>query len=141
MHPLRQFVVGPPLPTSAQGKRRLNRNRARAAFLPEALTSIACANQEIFLGLVVAGSAGLALAFPAALAIVAVLLIMALSYDQTVHAYPSGGGAWIEARGNLGLGTSAATLLDRVRAACPPADRRLDGLPRVVIDVPCDWRR
>jgi hypothetical protein len=96
LHRLREIVVVPPLPTSAQGKRRLKRNRARAASSPEALPSIACANQEIFLGLVIAGSAGLALAFPAALGMVAVLLITALPYDPAVHAYPSGGdrGSW-----------------------------------------------
>jgi len=99
----------------------LNKIRALAAFSPDALSSIAYANQEIFLGLVVAGSAGLALAFPVALAIVGVLLIVALSYYQTLHAYPSGGGSWIVARANLGLGAglvaAAALLLDYVLTA------------------------
>jgi amino acid transporter len=103
------------------GERRLNKIQALAAFSPDALSSIAYANQEIFLGLVVAGSAGLALAFPVALAIVGVLLIVALSYYQTLHAYPSGGGSWIVARANLGLGAglvaAAALLLDYVLTA------------------------
>lgn len=121
LHRLREFLLGPPLPAYAQGERRLNRVQALAAFSPDALSSIAYADQEIFLGLVVAGSAGLALAFPVALASVAVLLIVALSYHQTVHAYPSGGGSWIVARANLGLGAglvaAAALLLDYVLTA------------------------
>ena len=121
LHGLRDLVLGPPLPTSTLGDRGLNKIRALAAFSPDALSSIAYANQEIFLGLVVAGSAGLALAFPVALAIVGVLLIVALSYYQTLHAYPSGGGSWIVARANLGLGAglvaAAALLLDYLLTA------------------------
>jgi amino acid transporter len=115
------LLLGPPLATFAQGERRLSRIQALATFSPDALSSLAYANQEIFLGLVVAGSAGLALAFPVAMAIVAVLLIAALSYYQTVHASPSGGGSWIVARANLGLGAglvaAAALLLDHVLTA------------------------
>jgi amino acid transporter len=121
LHRLRDIVLGPPLPTQRLADRRLNKIQALAAFSPDALSSIAYANQEIFLGLVVAGSAGLVLAFPVALAIVGVLLIVALSYYQTLHAYPSGGGSWIVARANLGLGAglvaAAALLLDYVLTA------------------------
>jgi amino acid transporter len=120
-HHLREIFLGSPLPTYTLGERRLNKIQALAAFSPDALSSIAYANQEIFLGLVVAGSAGLGLAFPVALAIVGVLLIVALSYYQTLHAYPSGGGSWIVARANLGLGAglvaAAALLLDYVLTA------------------------
>ena len=120
-HRLRDLVLGPPLPTQRLGDRRLNKIQALAAFSPDALSSIAYANQEIFLALVAAGSAGLVLAFPVALAIVAVLLIVALSYYQTLHAYPSGGGSWIVARANLGLGAglvaAAALMLDYVLTA------------------------
>src|SRR4030066_2428937 len=101
---LKDLLIGTPLPTAQLGEKRLNKIRALAAFSPDALSSIAYANQEIFLGLVVAGSAGLSLAFPVALAIVGVLLIVALSYYQTLHAYPSGGGSWLVARAHLGLG-------------------------------------
>jgi len=121
IHRLREIFLGPPLPTGELGERRLNKIRALAAFSPDALSSIAYANQEIYLGLVVAGSAGLSLAFPVALAIVGVLLIVALSYYQTIHAYPSGGGSWIVARANLGIGpglvAAAALLIDYVLVA------------------------
>jgi amino acid transporter len=118
---IRDLLLGPPLPTGLLGERRLNKIRALAAFSPDALSSIAYANQEIYLGLVVAGSAGLSLAFPVAMAIVCVLLVVAVSYFQTIHAYPSGGGSWIVARANLGIGAglvaAAALLLDYVLTA------------------------
>ena len=99
---LRQILLGSPLPTYQASERRLNKVRALAAFSPDALSSIAYANQEIYLGLVVAGSAALALSFPIGLAITGLLVIVALSYFQTLHAYPSGGGSYAVAKTNLG---------------------------------------
>jgi len=99
---IKLLLVGSPLPTQAMGHERLNKVRALAAFSPDALSSIAYANQEIYLGLVIAGSAGLACALPIGLVIVGLLTIVALSYFQTIHGYPSGGGSYIVARENLG---------------------------------------
>jgi amino acid transporter len=99
---VRYWLIGPPLPTYQLKQKRLNKVRALAAFSPDALSSIAYANQEIYLGLIVAGSAGLALAWPIGLAIVGLLSIVALSYFQIVHGYPSGGGSYVVARENLG---------------------------------------
>jgi amino acid transporter len=84
------------------GEQQLDKVRALAAFSPDALSSIAYANQEIYLALLVAGSAGLSRALPIAIAITALLVIVALSYYQTIHAYPSGGGSYVVARANLG---------------------------------------
>ncbi len=116
MHNLRDWLIGPPLPTRRLAAERLNKIQALAAFSPDALSSIAYANQEIYLGLVVAGAAGLAYSWPIALAIGALLAILALSYSQTVHAYPGGGGSYTVARENLGAGfgliAAAALLID-----------------------------
>jgi len=113
---IKRLVIGVPIPTAQSGERQLNKLRALAAFSPDALSSIAYANQEIYLGLVVAGSAGLALVWPIGLAITAVLVIVAISYYQTIHGYPSGGGSYIVARENLGtfsgLMAAAALLVD-----------------------------
>ncbi|MGE5222688.1 MAG: APC family permease [Omnitrophica WOR_2 bacterium] len=118
---LKYLLIGSPLPTQQMGEKRLNKIRALAAFSPDALSSIAYANQEIYLGLVVAGSAGLVLSFPIGLAIVVVLLVVSLSYFQTIHGYPSGGGSYIVARENLGthlgLLAAAALLIDYVLTA------------------------
>jgi len=109
----KHLLLGTPLPTQAMGEVRLNKIRALAAFSPDALSSIAYANQEIYLGLVIAGSAGLGMAWPIGLAIGGLLLIVALSYYQTIHGYPLGGGSYTVARENLGTlpGLIAASAL------------------------------
>ncbi len=116
-----QLLVGSPLPTQELAHKRLNKIRALAAFSPDALSSIAYANQEIFLGLVVAGSAGLAFSFPISATIALLLCIVAASYYQTIHGYPSGGGSYIVARHNLGtlpgLVAGAALMIDYVLTA------------------------
>nr|BAL57627.1 hypothetical conserved protein [uncultured prokaryote] len=65
-----------------------------------------------------AGEAGLSLAFPISLAIVALLFIVVFSYRQTVYAYPQGGGAFTVAHENLGefwgLMAAAALLIGYV---------------------------
>ena len=96
------LLIGSPLPTQEYGHKRLNKIRALAAFSPDGLSSIAYANQEIFLALAVAGSAGLSYSFPIGLGIAGLLGIVALSYYQTIHAYPSGGGSFVVAQENLG---------------------------------------
>src|SRR5574341_1619258 len=115
---LKDLIIGPALPTSLARHKKLNKVRALAAFSPDALSSIAYANQEIYLGLLAAGSAGLLLAWPIGLAIVVVLTLVAISYNQTIHAYPSGGGSYIVARSNLGtvpgLVAAGALLIDYV---------------------------
>ncbi len=120
-HRLRDLFLGSPLPTYELADNRLNKIRALAAFSPDALSSIAYANQEIYLGLIVAGTAGLSLAFPIGLAIVSLLVIVAFSYSQTIAGYPSGGGSYIVARENLGtipgLIAAAALLIDYLLTA------------------------
>jgi amino acid transporter len=115
---LKDLLIGPALPTQSLGHKQLNKIRALAAFSPDALASIAYANQEIYLGLIVAGSMGLSYALPIGLAITGVLVIVAISYFQTIHGYPSGGGSYIVARANLGvlpgLVAAAALLIDYV---------------------------
>ena len=113
---IKDLLIGPALPTRTLGHKQLNKIRALAAFSPDALASIAYANQEIYLGLVVAGSVGLSYAWPIGLGITSLLVIVALSYFQTIHGYPSGGGSYIVARSNLGdvpgLLAAAALLVD-----------------------------
>jgi len=112
---IKELLIGSPLPTRLLHEKKLNKIRALASFSPDALSSIAYANQEIYLGLLVAGSAGLALALPIGLAITGLLVIVALSYYQTIQGYPSGGGSYVVARDNIGslpgLVTGAALLI------------------------------
>lgn len=118
---LREFFIGSPLPTRLSHGERLDRVRALAALSPDALSSIAYANQEIYLGLIVAGTGALTLSIPIALAITALLAILTLSYSQTILAYPNGGGSYTVASENLGrfpgLVAAAALLIDYVLTA------------------------
>jgi amino acid transporter len=112
---LKNWVIGPTLPTQTNLHRQLNKVRALAAFSPDALASIAYANQEIYLGLIVAGGIGLNYAWSIGLAITILLILVAISYFQTIHTYPSGGGSYTVARENLGtlpglLAASALTI-------------------------------
>lgn len=129
---LKDFLIGPPLPTRQLHEKKLNKIRALAAFSPDALSSIAYANQEIYLGLVLAGSAGLGFAWPIGLAIAGVLAIVAISYFQTIHAYPSGGGSYIVARSNLGnlpgLIAAAALLIDYLLTAAVSLTAGVDAI-------------
>jgi amino acid transporter len=99
---VKHLLLGTPLPTHQLAEQRLSKLQALAAFSPDALSSIAYANQEIYLGLVIAGSAGLSLSLPIGVAITGLLTMVALSYFQTIHGYPSGGGSYVVARENLG---------------------------------------
>ena len=99
---LRSLLLGSPLPTAGLGFEKLSKFKALATFAPDALSSIAYANQEIFLGLAVAGAAGLGYTFTLGVVITVILAIVAFSYLQTVHEYSSGGGSYIVAKENLG---------------------------------------
>jgi len=99
----RQFLIGTPLSSDRLAEERLGKVRALAVLSSDALSSVAYATEEILLVLVLAGSGALALSLPIGLAIAALLAIVALSYVQTVHAYPGGGGAYTVARENLGV--------------------------------------
>ena len=82
------------------------------------MSSVAYATEEILLILVLAGTVALHLSLPIAIAIAALLAIVTISYQQTIHAYPNGGGAYIVAKDNLGdlpgLVAAAALLVDYV---------------------------
>jgi len=115
---IRRLLLGSPLPTAEEVHQRLTKVKALAVFSSDALSSVAYATEEILLVLVVAGSAALGLSLPIALVIAGLLAIVATSYYQTIHGYPSGGGAYIVAYDNLGvwpgLTAAAALLIDYV---------------------------
>lgn len=99
---LRRTLVGGPLPTERMMHERLGKIQALAVLSSDALSSVAYATEEILLVLILAGSGALDLSLPISLAIAALLVIVATSYYQTVHAYPTGGGAYTVAKENLG---------------------------------------
>jgi len=114
----RLWLLGRPLPTADAPHQAIGKTVGLAVFSSDALSSTAYATQEILTILAFAGTAAFALAFPISLAIVGLLALVTISYEQTIHAYPGGGGAYIVARDNLGelaaQVAGAALLMDYV---------------------------
>ena len=98
----RTWLLGRPLATADAPHQTIGKRVGLAVFASDALSSTAYATQEILVILAAAGIGAFALAFPISIAIVALLIIVTISYEQTIHAYPSGGGAYIVSRDNLG---------------------------------------
>ncbi len=111
---LNTWLVGRPLSTADAPHQTIGKAIGLAVFASDALSSTAYATQEILVILAGAGTLALGYAFPISIAIVVLLAIVAISYEQTIHAYPGGGGAYIVARDNLGevpAQTAGAALL------------------------------
>ncbi len=115
---LKRFVVGRPIPSHLAHHERLSRITGLAVLSSDPLSSVAYATEEILRVLVVAGAGALGLASPIALVIATILAVVVFSYRQTIHAYPSGGGAYIVAKDNLGetpaLVAAASLLIDYI---------------------------
>ena len=108
------WLIGHPLSNAEAPNQTIGKLIGLAVFSSDAMSSVAYGPQETMVILVSAGLANLRLAFPIILAISALLLILTVSYEQTIHAYPGGGGAYIVARDNLGelpAQTAGAALL------------------------------
>ena len=98
----RMWLVGRPLSTADAPHQTIGKGIGLAVFASDALSSTAYATQEILFVLALAGTAAYHYSLPISVAIVALLAIVAISYEQTLYAYPGGGGAYIVARDNLG---------------------------------------
>jgi len=96
------MLFGRPLPTAHLIHERLSKTKALAVFSSDALSSSAYATEEIRRILVLAGAGALSLTLPVALAITLLLTIVAISYRQTIKAYPHGCGSYIVSKDNLG---------------------------------------
>ncbi len=98
----RYWLFGRPLTTADAPHQTIGKLVGLAVFASDALSSTAYATQEILFILAAAGAMAFGYVFPIALAIVILLAIVAISYEQIIHAYPDGGGAYVVARDNLG---------------------------------------
>ncbi|MBF8282832.1 MAG: Amino acid permease-associated region [Anaerolineales bacterium] len=99
---LTSFFIGKPLPTHEMPHQTISKKVGLAVFASDALSSTAYATEAILEVLAFAGIVALGLSIPIAGAIVLLLVIVTVSYEQTIHAYPGGGGAYIVSRDNLG---------------------------------------
>jgi amino acid transporter len=114
----KRLVVGAPIPSHLAHHERFSKVTGLAVLSSDALSSVAYATEEILRVLLIGGIASLALVTPIGFVIAAMLAVVAFSYRQTIHAYPSGGGAYIVAKDNLGqmpsLIAAASLLIDYV---------------------------
>src|SRR5215471_13459116 len=99
---LKRLVVGAPIPSHLAHHERFSRVTGLAVLSSDALSSVAYATEEILRVLTVGGVAAMWLVTPIGAVIATMLAVVAFSYRQTIYAYPSGGGAYIVAKDNLG---------------------------------------
>jgi len=105
MSKIKKFLLGNPISSAEEQHQRLRKAIALPVFASDAISSTAYATDEILVVLLIGAAIGKA-AFgpliPIAIVVCVLLVIVVLSYSQTIHAYPSGGGAYIVSRENLG---------------------------------------
>src|SRR5579863_4252486 len=114
----KHLLIGAPIANIQAENERLTKVKALAVLSSDVISSVAYATEAILATLIVAGSGNLGLTLPIAIAIVCLLAIVALSYRQTIPAYPNGGGSYIVAKDNLGtlpgLTAAASLMIDYI---------------------------
>ena len=98
----KRILFGNPLPTSAHAEERLSNGEALAILSSDALSSVAYATQEIVLVLSLAGAAALQFTLPITGMIVLLMIIVGVSYSQTIKAYLQGGGYYRVSHDKIG---------------------------------------
>src|SRR5260370_1947536 len=118
IYTIKRLLLGAPLGSAQAEHERLTKFKVLAVLSYDAISSVAYATEAILITLVAAGSGNLGLTLPISFAIVALLAIVAISYRQTIPAYPNGGGSYIVAKDNLGtlpgLVAAASLMIDYV---------------------------
>lgn len=121
---VRKILLGQPLPTADAVHTKLPKRLALAVFSSDALSSTAYATEEILRVLMVYGAGAgalapaLGLSWPLAIGIAVLLVVVSLSYRQTIFAYPGGASAYLVSKDNLGtlpsLVAGASLLMDYI---------------------------
>lgn len=111
---VKRIFFGRPLASDRLEEERLNKKTGLAVLSSDAISSVAYATEQTLIVLAVLGSAALSYVVPISAVIVGLLVLVALSYRQTIFAYPAGGGSYTVSKDNLGVGAglvAAASLL------------------------------
>src|SRR6266511_2699474 len=115
---VKRVVVGRRMATHRLEHTLLPKILALPVFSSDPLSSVAYATEESLRVLLAASATAFTLVMPISITIAALLVIVVISYRQTVRAYPNGGGAYIVSKENLGvfpgLLAAAALLTDYV---------------------------
>jgi amino acid transporter len=101
----KRLLIGRPMKSGKIEDEKLSKLKALAVLSSDALSSVAYGTEQILLVLMAVGFAAVWYSIPISLAVLGLLLILVLSYRQTIFAYPAGGGAYIVAKDNLGVST------------------------------------
>ena len=101
--PFKRILVGKPIASSEEDHQRIGKPTALAVFASDAISSTAYATEEMLLVLLMAVAFPMSHSYlvPIAIAAVVLLVIVGISYSQTIHAYPDGGGAYVVSRENI----------------------------------------
>jgi amino acid transporter len=100
----KKFIIGKPLSSAAIKGEKFSILFGLAILASDAVSSVAYAVEAILLVLIpVLGSATYCVLMGIVGAIIALLMLLVLSYRQTINAYPNGGGAYTVATDNLGI--------------------------------------
>jgi amino acid transporter len=115
---IKHVFIGNPLTIDKLEEERIPKWKALAILSSDALSSVAYATEEVLIPLSLFAVAAMAWSIPMAIGVAVLLLIITLSYQQTISAYPHGGGAYTVAKENLGetagLVAGAALLIDYI---------------------------
>ncbi len=115
---LRRIALGAPIPTARESHERLSLFLGLPVFASDALSSAAYATEAIVSILILFSLSAMTAQPAITLAICLLYVIVVVSYQQTVHAYPTGGGSYIVAADNLGekpaVIAASALLIDYV---------------------------
>lgn len=101
----KRYLIGRPMKSAQIEGEKLSKLKALAVLSSDALSSVAYGTEQILLVLMAAGFAAVWYSIPISIAVLGLLLVLILSYRQTIYAYPRGGGAYIVAKDNLGVST------------------------------------
>ena len=147
---LNRTLVGAPIRSEHEAHERLSKTIGIAAFGTDNISSSAYATEELMRVLVAAGTGALVLTMPISFTLMALLAIVVVSYQQTIRAYPKGGGSYIVSSENLGtipgLVAGASILVDYVLTVAVSVSAGVSALTsfspglydqRVVIAVLC----
>jgi len=102
-HKIKRIFIGNPLENEKLHEERIPKWKALAILSSDALSSVAYATEEILIPLTAFIASAAIWSLPIACAIALLLLILTVSYRQTIDAYPNGGGAYTVAKENLGM--------------------------------------
>lgn len=99
---IKRVLIGKPLKTLDEGQTHLTKFKALAMLSSDAISSVAYGPEQITTVLVTLSAMAMWYSIPIAAIVLLLLLAITLSYQQIIHAYPSGGGAYVVATKNWG---------------------------------------